>query len=459
MTSEEPVEPPEQLLSIPTEGTSPLPFTESTEFLDGPLDAITNPKGSAATQSQSAPKANWDHLNPLLEAAVRQSGSRYAALFSVQDSSGNYHYSHNALEFPDAMVEEAGGDTRPYLFYLSQSKALTRLVLARIPDTDGAIQAFRNRLVPPKIDAADRFPSKEKGATQQATTVCISKITIADISASLNGRTSTGQRVYYDQYCFRAITIGGCSGGGFGWPGGSGGLPIPGGGGNGSSTAENFENRIIDSELAPCMKGELNTLTTIEQGVGSIVQDFAIDELNPGSLGNLNWEVKDGDLDPNKNGETSTNYNSATNTVTTTFDSGKFVKATDLSVARTILHEAVHAWMVSITFSNSLTTEERNDLLGDNWIHAFDNYGHNFIASDYVNRIADALQAFGNYRGYSLSRQFYEDMAWGGLFSTPEFANKSVQEQQRIRDTVHAEQYGTNTDGNYQAQKGDDAGC
>lgn len=77
------------------------------------------------------------------------------------------------------------------------------------------------------------------------------------------------------------------------------------------------------------------------------------------------------------------------------------------------------------------------------------------MASD----IPDALEAFGNSKAYNLSSQFYEDMSWGGLFTTPEFTNKSSQEQQRIKDTVHAEQYGTDTNGNYKSQKGDDASC
>jgi hypothetical protein len=232
-----------------------------------------------------------------------------------------------------------------------------------------------------------------------------------------------------------------------------------GGGGNNTSTADLIEQKIIDDELDPCMKVEKNMLTTIGEGTGSIIQDFAIDELHP-EIDNFNWKmVQDGDLPDNKNARTLVEYNTATSTVTTKFDSGKFENATDLSVARTILHEAVHAWVVSISLSDSVSTELRKELLGDNWIHAFENDGHNFIASDYITDIADALQAFGNYKGYNASRQFYEDMAWGGLFSTHQFENKDPAEQQRIQDVVLTELTGRDSNDNYQTQKGNDAGC
>src|SRR5699024_6309619 len=47
------------------------------------------------------------------------------------------------------------------------------------------------------------------------------------------------------------------------------------------SPAEELEARIIYSELSPCMQDELERLFTIGKGVGEILQDFAIDELEP----------------------------------------------------------------------------------------------------------------------------------------------------------------------------------
>ena len=221
-----------------------------------------------------------------------------------------------------------------------------------------------------------------------------------------------------------------------------------------------WEPEIIDNELHPCMQDELNQLKLINKDVGEIIQDFAIDELYPSHvLGNLNWHVAEKSLDPSKNGYTETNYDTNNKIVTTYFDSNKLRNGTNLAAARTILHEAVHAYVVSVAYSYA-TYSQRLALVGDDWASAYDNFGHDFIASSYVNHIADALEAFGNSKGYSLNRQFYEDMSWAGLYETDEFKlDKSPEEKQRIKDVVLIEQTGRDEDGNYRTQKGEDSGC
>ena len=210
------------------------------------------------------------------------------------------------------------------------------------------------------------------------------------------------------------------------------------------------------------MVDELNQLKLIDKGVGKIIQDFAIDELFPDEkLGNLNWEVKDGTLDPGVNGQTDPKYDAENNIniVTTVFDSGKFNNSSDISTARTVLHEAVHAYVVSIAYSKATSAIERENLLGPDWINAFKGQGHDFMAGSYINQIAVALEAFGNSKGYNLSRQFYEDMSWGGLLTTTEFQAKSQTEKNRIENVILIEQSGRDKNGNYKSQKGSASGC
>src|SRR5690606_16594293 len=107
-----------------------------------------------------------------------------------------------------------------------------------------------------------------------------------------------------------------------------------------------FEYRINDANLRPCMKSILINLTNLTTGVGHIVTTFA------GNTPGYNWEVKDGSLN-GQTGSTSTHYNTSTGTATTTFDSQAWPDATDLSWARTILHESVHAYVVAVTYNNS----------------------------------------------------------------------------------------------------------
>ena len=223
--------------------------------------------------------------------------------------------------------------------------------------------------------------------------------------------------------------------------------------------ADLWEEQIDDSQLKPCMQSIMTALKNLTQGVGQIVTKFA------GSTPGYNWKTVHGPLPSNENAQTSTAFNFSTGTVTTTFDTNKFSFSTDLSVARTILHEAVHAYVVAATY-NSLTPAERQQLLGPNWINAYINNGHSFMASDYVSDIAQALQEYGQSQGYSLGTQFYTDLAWGGLthydsnntgnyVETPWFkgAIPNSTDRTRIVNRINSEQNGTNQ------SKGNHAGC
>ena len=100
------------------------------------------------------------------------------------------------------------------------------------------------------------------------------------------------------------------------------------------------DEKIIDDELDPCMQTIVQDLKGVEEGVGEIIQKFA------GETPGYNWELKSGSLG-GSNAVTSQQYNSTTGTVTTSFDPQRFTNATDLSLARTIMHEAVHAYIVA----------------------------------------------------------------------------------------------------------------
>jgi len=80
--------------------------------------------------------------------------------------------------------------------------------------------------------------------------------------------------------------------------------------------------------------------------VAGIIQKFSGND--PG----YNWNMKDGTLPANVNAQTTSGYDRTTGTVTTTFDSQKFSNASDLSIARTILHESVHAYLVAYFENN-----------------------------------------------------------------------------------------------------------
>jgi hypothetical protein len=84
---------------------------------------------------------------------------------------------------------------------------------------------------------------------------------------------------------------------------------------------------------------------------------------------------------------------------------------------------------------------------------------HEEIARSLVKSIGVALEAYGVSQGYNLNKQFYEDMAWGGLQETDTFKALPKSDQNRILNTLSAELTGMDVNGDYKSQKGKKAGC
>jgi hypothetical protein len=223
------------------------------------------------------------------------------------------------------------------------------------------------------------------------------------------------------------------------------------------NSGDAWEEEYIDySQLHPCLNRILSDLKTLSQGVGQTLQLFA------GNTAGYNWKVKDGDLSQTQaTGQTSSSYDIESNTVTTVFDSQSWPNATDLSWARTILHEVMHAYLVAYYSTN------RSDFIGtysqmvEDW-NTYQNWPdvhHEEFARSLVTGIADALEEYGNERGYVLDRQFYEDMSWAGLHNTTAFQRLPQSTRNRILNRIAVELTGKNINGVTTTQQGSHAGC
>lgn len=219
-----------------------------------------------------------------------------------------------------------------------------------------------------------------------------------------------------------------------------------------------FTEKIDDSKLADCFKSVLENLKNVDYDcVGNTVSKFSGE--NPG----YNWTVKDGYAEGN-NGQTSPLYNRQTGTVTTTFNSSNFISGSDLAIAKTILHESVHAYLVAY-FRNDYTRASSNysQLVDDyNFVTNQDLNAaqHNEVVRTFIGQIATTLEQYGQLQGYKLDYEFYSDLAWGGLTDKKAFKSLSQKDQDRILDTIYSEQNGTDRrSGNLVNIKGTASGC
>ena len=89
---------------------------------------------------------------------------------------------------------------------------------------------------------------------------------------------------------------------------------------------------------------------------------------------------------------------------------------------------------------------------------------HNEMVRIFVSQMSDALKTYGDSKGITFSSNlekevFYGDIAWAGLYETKAFKAMSIENQNRIKDTVSGEQSGTDRLGNTKAAKGSLGGC
>ncbi|WP_166920595.1 hypothetical protein [Flavobacterium poyangense] len=137
---------------------------------------------------------------------------------------------------------------------------------------------------------------------------------------------------------------------------------------------------------------------------------------------------------------------------------------TDLSVATTMAHEIVHAYLISLLNDNLICgTSEicdfptvyeayvQHQITKDKTILPAAH--HELIADKYVNTIASTIQEF--HTGISVDsgfpNQVYLDMAWGGLLRTEIFnknypnnpTHKNFKDRERILRRITAERNGS----------------
>ena len=221
-----------------------------------------------------------------------------------------------------------------------------------------------------------------------------------------------------------------------------------GGGGGGGGTPNSSTNlpmiiEKIDTEnLDKCSKQILEKIKN--------VKDFSriINQFN-GDKASFNWTLETADssgFGSDKLAITDWQNNQPNNYITR-LGQDYINSSSRLSIARTIIHEAIHAYILSYLDSDaSLMKKDFSELLkaminkkyGD--VNSnLEQYHHEEMASRYINTVSEAL---ANWDDYSQNNQYYRDLAWGGLLYTDTFKNNKQltdADKQRISDRNYYE--------------------
>ena len=206
-----------------------------------------------------------------------------------------------------------------------------------------------------------------------------------------------------------------------------------------SSEAIAFDDAIKDSLTHNCMRALLDSIKGVQSGnIATIISKLA------DTIPNYNWTLKEGILPANINGQTSYSNGMAT----TVIDYSKLQNATDIAAIRTMIHEAVHAYLTiyymndKTNFNNDYPSQLQNFIATHN--QNLNDNQHVVMVVSFVGSISAAIQQVAKNMGYTnIPTQVFDDLAWGGLTTTKAFQGLSTDDQDRILERLAAEQ--TNT--------------
>ena len=113
--------------------------------------------------------------------------------------------------------------------------------------------------------------------------------------------------------------------------------------------------------------------------------------------------------------------------------------ATSLAIARTIIHESIHAFL-SYAYHEDTENEATFSILFDNYTR-IQGYNTNDAQHELMYQFTEALgESLSSWDGHRLNDEYYENLAWSGdMLKTDAFDRLSNERQQAIKDANRAE--------------------
>ncbi len=118
--------------------------------------------------------------------------------------------------------------------------------------------------------------------------------------------------------------------------------------------------------------------------------------------------------------------------MTVYINSSFFTENTPVFIAKTIIHETIHASI----YQKVASSGGYEGLSSDNFEGLFryynsygEDFSHQYMAGNYINDLASTLSSFDGSR-YLFS--YYEAIAWSGLWESYEWQNKTQEEKNSV---------------------------
>jgi len=193
------------------------------------------------------------------------------------------------------------------------------------------------------------------------------------------------------------------------------------------------DNIIYDNSLnnLPCQKLVIEEAT----GTCSPLTQLILDIFEANDDTNLIFKSSSTLSNVNANTSSTSSYNATTHTcdITITFRESYLQTATDLAIARTAIHESLHATLVYMFEENLLQSANGAPMGGfEDFVEAYINHlsglpvnlnkAHHELMADFIEDIASSLSVYGASNEHSNSFNFYKKLSWSGdILKTPTY--------------------------------------
>ncbi|PWL29913.1 hypothetical protein [uncultured Roseivirga sp.] len=203
-----------------------------------------------------------------------------------------------------------------------------------------------------------------------------------------------------------------------------------------------FLDLIDDSLIDPYHQNILHDLTCkikTEKRIDNILKKFS-----GVSFHNYNWKLKYGVVNSGQ-ATAATNSSLKSGYAVTTIDKGR---ATDLSMARTLIHESIHGYLVYYFRNDNTSASKSYSDLVEGYLklqttlrpdEAWNQANHDEMVRSWIGEIASSLQSYGEMKGCEMKDEFYKSLAWGGLTSTNAFDALETARKDQINRIIISE--------------------
>lgn len=198
-----------------------------------------------------------------------------------------------------------------------------------------------------------------------------------------------------------------------------------------------FDTSIKLISVYPCLTVIFHTLREQKTGFwGKLIYDMT------GEVPAFKWRMNQAVLsDPNRAAETGKDNSGTYTTYNTTY----LDSATNMSVAKTMLHEGGHAYLTHLVTTNLPAAQNQYPQMFQDYVASHENLTvaqHQEMARSFVNIIALCLKVYGQAKGIQAYDTYYMDLAWGGLMGTSYFNALPEADKTRIKAINQAEAQG-----------------